>query len=103
MMALARASANAYNFYTSARARWLMASNYRSKPRYHARATTLSETVVSLSMAAHNWRCRCSLARPSSSRQDALHLGQGPMSHAHDLIHGNVIRCVEGGVPQDHL
>jgi hypothetical protein len=30
--------------------------------------------------------------------QDTLHLGQGPMSHAHSLIQGNVACRAEGRV-----
>jgi hypothetical protein len=64
MTALARASADAYSSYVSARAcfepasRWLLASTCRSKPSSHERATTLSETIISLSMVAHSWRRR---------------------------------------------
>jgi hypothetical protein len=35
--------------------------------------------------------------------QDALHLRQGPVSHAHDLAQGNVVCRIRGGMPQDHL
>jgi hypothetical protein len=35
--------------------------------------------------------------------QDTLHLRQGPVSHAHGLTQGNVIRHIRGGTPQDHL
>jgi hypothetical protein len=74
MMALARASADAYSSCVSARARlesasrWLMASTWRSKPCYCACAAALSKTIISLSMVAHNWRHSRSSARPSSSR-----------------------------------
>jgi hypothetical protein len=37
------------------------------------------------------------------STQYTLHLGRGPVSRAHSLIQGNVVRRLEGGVPQDHL
>jgi hypothetical protein len=75
MMVLVRASANAYSSYALARARlesvshWVMASTCRSKPCYHARATTLSETFISLSMVSHSWRHQRSSTRPSSSRR----------------------------------
>jgi hypothetical protein len=78
MATLARASADAYSSCASARAHlelathWVMASNYRSKPRYRARAAAHSATVVLLSMLAHNWRRRRSLTRSLPLR--ALHL-----------------------------
>jgi hypothetical protein len=35
--------------------------------------------------------------------QDTLHLGHGPVSRAHDLLQGNVVWRIGGGVPHDHL
>jgi hypothetical protein len=69
MMALAWASVDAYNYCMSVRARlesashWVMASTCRSKPCCCVHASTLSETFILLSMLAHSWRHRCSLAR----------------------------------------
>jgi hypothetical protein len=75
MMALARASADTYCSYTAARAHLelasceVMASTSRSKPRCHAYAATLSDSIVSLSMVAHSWRHWCLSVRPSSSQR----------------------------------
>jgi hypothetical protein len=35
--------------------------------------------------------------------RDTLHLGQSPVSHAHGLAQGNVVRRIRVGMPQDHL
>jgi hypothetical protein len=75
MTAMARATVDAYNSCASARARlesmshWAMASTCRSKPCCRARASTLFETVVLLSMLAHSWRRWHSSARSPPSRR----------------------------------